>query len=488
MGAGAQPSNTAGGHRFGPGTAHPRVALAVLLAVPLLALAQGGGEGDAGTALTSLLFTLFHAGFAAALVLYHLLQFAHGKGRGYLEYAGFAFGTGLGLTALGLTHGFTPDAPAGGWVSIAEPAGLALAGFCAAMFTREFLRTRTLSPRFDTALRVFATVFGIALAGAFVLPGNYPGTLVAGISPAFALLAIGCGLHGRQQRGPGATLLTAGWSATLVVAVLFLITNTGLLRTEGLAVHAMLAMSALGMLILAQAQAERTGASWRERASRHAEELANCEHAIETLQASEQLLTQGMAQRSLEIDALSKRLREGEQRVQQMSHHDPLTGLANQLLLTDRVDQAIIRAKRHNTRTGVVLLDLDEFKAIHDTYGQDVSDEILKTVAQRLRRIVREQDTVSRPENDQFVIVLEEVFDTDDLQRVANAAAAAVGESLHIAGRTFILDASIGSAISSNDGCDAAMLLKQASKLMRRAKEGKRLNRQPGGTHSLTRT
>lgn len=485
MGHATPPANAPGSDRFTLPAARPPLVLAALLAIPLAASAQGSAGADAGRLLMNLPVTLFYAGFAVALLLYSLLQFAHSKDRDYLEYAGFALGTGLGQVAAGIVHGFAPDAQVDNWAKAAEPAGLALAGFSAAMFTREFLRTPTLVPRVDIALKTFAAIFAIALAGAFVLRDSYPDTVVAGIGPAFALLAIGCGLHCRQLRAPGATLLVAGWSAMLAAAVLYLLAQTGLLRGDGPVTYAMQLTSALGMLTLALALDERTGANWRERAMRSADEIASLEHTIEALQASEQLLTQGMARRSLEIDALTERLQEGEQRFQQTSHLDPLTGLANQLLLTDRIDQAVIRAKRHNTRTGVVLLDVDEFTSINETYGREVGDEILKTVAQRLRSLVREQDTVARPENDQFVIVLEEVFDVDDLQRVANTAAAAIGEIVHIADQTFILDASIGCALSSNNACDAATLLKQAGKLMRRAKEGKRLHRQQDGAHGI---
>ncbi|AKU10422.1 hypothetical protein AzCIB_0517 [Azoarcus sp. CIB] len=460
-------------------------ALTISLTLPLSAYAQAGTPAGTGDILANLIATVFYVGFTAALLLNSLLQFLANRDRNYLIYAGFAFGAGLSLLAVGLLHGFAPDGADGGWTTTAEPIGLALAGLCAALFNREYLRTATRSPRIDLALKVFAALFGLALAGAFVLPGAYPGTLIAGISPAFALLATACAVHGRQQKLPGATLLIAGWTAMLIGALLFLATHTALLRPEGLPIHAIQLAWAFGVLTMSLALAERTGSNWRERAARHADDIASLEHSIESLQASEQFLTQGMAQRSQEIESLTHRLQESEQRFQEMAHHDPLTGLANQLLLTDRIDQGIIRAKRHNTRIGVVMLDLDEFSSINDSYGQDVGDEILKAVAQRLRTIVREQDTVARPENDQFVIVLEEVFDMDDLQRVANAVTAVAGEAIQVDGQTFMLDVSMGSAISGNEGSNAVSLLKQASKLMRRAKEGKRLNRQHGSARSI---
>lgn len=487
MDVAAQPDDTMDERLRAFAGARLRVILPVALALPLAAFAQPDAQAGSGDLLTNLIATVFYVGFTAALLLKSLLQFFTNRDRCYVVYAGFAFGTGLGLLALGLLHGFASGEPTGRWTTTAEPFGLALAGLCAALFTREYLHTAARSPRLDLALKVFAALFAIALASTFVLPGDYPSTLIAGISPAFALLATACAIHGRQQRRPGATILIAGWTAMLVGALLFLATHSGLLRPAGLPIHALQLAWTFGVLTMSLALAERTGSNWRERVARHAEELSSLEHSIESLQASEQFLTQGMAQRSQEIESLTHRLQESEQRFQQMAHHDPLTGLANQLLLTDRIDQGIIRAKRHNTRIGVVMLDFDEFSAINDSYGQDVGDEILRIAAQRLRSIVREQDTVARPENDQFVIVLEEVFDMNDLQRVANAVTLVAGEAIQVEGQTFMLDVSMGSAISGNEGSNAVTLLKQASKLMRRAKEGKRLNRQQGGPRSIAR-
>ena len=481
----AQPADAMNERRTAFDAAHLRLAFLIPFTLPAAAFAQADAQPEAGNILANLLTTVFYVGFAAALLLNKLLQFLANRERIYIIYAGFAFGTGVSLLAVGLLHGFAPGGSDDAWTRTAEPLGLALAGLSAALFNREYLRTATLAPRLDLALKVFTALFGVALAGAFVLPGDYANTLIAGVSPAFALLALACAAHGRQQKLPGARLLMAGWTAMLVGAVLFLATHTGLLRAAGLPIHAIQLAWAFGVLTMSLALAERTGSNWRERAARHADEVASLEHSIETLQASEQFLTQGMAQRSQEIESLALRLQESEQRFQELSHHDPLTGLANQLLLTDRIDQGIIRAKRHNTRIGVVMLDLDEFSSINDSYGQHVGDEILKIVAQRLRTIVREQDTVARPENDQFVIVLEEVFDMDDLQRVANAVTTAAGEAIQIDGQTFMLDVSMGCAISGNEGANALTLLKQASKLMRRAKEGKRLNRQHGTARSI---
>ncbi|WP_169262339.1 diguanylate cyclase [Aromatoleum diolicum] len=453
-----------------------------LLATPGVAIANRVGEIQTSVQLEPIqLATTFHVGALAAMLVYNLLLYFTVRERSHLEFVLFTFGLALGQIALSGLGTQLLWAENSIWVHAAQPAGFTLAGLCAALFARSFLDTRARAPGLDAMLKLAASLFGAALIAAFIVPGRFSNPHLALIAPLFALLAMVCGLRCRQLRAPGATLYFAGWTTLLVGATLFSAARIGWFAHGGLALHAMEAASALGILILSFALSERTGARLRERVANLAEELANSEHTIEALQASEQFLTQGMARRNLELEALTQRLQECEQRFQQLSHHDPLTGAANQLLLGDRIEQGIIRSKRHNCRTAVIMLALDDFKPINDTYGDDVGDEILRAVVVRLRKIVREQDTVARPDNDCFAIVLEEVYDANDLQRVANAVAAEFAQPFHIREHTIMLDASLGSAISTERGTNATALLKQAGKLMRRNKEIKRLNRSQGG-------
>ncbi|NMG15899.1 diguanylate cyclase domain-containing protein [Aromatoleum bremense] len=239
----------------------------------------------------------------------------------------------------------------------------------------------------------------------------------------------------------------------------------------GLAFYA----GALAVLLLSIALIVRRRSLAREQARLQAEALASREQLIRTLQASEQALTQGLAQRSQELEAATRRLQETELRLQYAAHNDPLTGLANRLLLGDRIAQGITRSKRHNCRTAVVLVNIDDFKGVNAAFGEALGDEVLKAVGARLRSIVREQDTVARPGGDEFVIVLEEVFDAQDVQRVASAAATALAQEFEARGHAVILSASIGCAIYPDGGTDADGLLRHAGKLMRRAKRGKGL-------------
>lgn len=231
----------------------------------------------------------------------------------------------------------------------------------------------------------------------------------------------------------------------------------------------------LAVLLVSIALIARTRSLARQQARRQAEALASREQLIRTLQASGQALTRSLAQRSQELEAATRRLHETEHRLQYTAHTDPLTGLANRLLLGDRIAQAITRSKRHNCRTAVVLVNIDDFKGVNAAFGEAVGDEVLKAVGARLRGLLREQDTVARAGGDEFVIVLEEVFDAQDVQRVASAAAAALAQEFEARGHAITLGASIGCAIYPDGGADADGLLRHAGRLMRHAKRGKGL-------------
>lgn len=155
---------------------------------------------------------------------------------------------------------------------------------------------------------------------------------------------------------------------------------------------------------------------------------------------------------------------------------DTLTGLANRYLLNDRLKKAIAHAARYHNSIWVLVFDLDRFKFINDTLGQDAGDAVLKAVANRLKFTAREIDTVARLGADEFVLVLPQQSDsdisTDIVQRIMNAVSAYImidEQELH-------LTSSVGIAVYPADGDDAESLLTHAGIAMYRAKESGRNN------------
>jgi diguanylate cyclase (GGDEF)-like protein len=150
---------------------------------------------------------------------------------------------------------------------------------------------------------------------------------------------------------------------------------------------------------------------------------------------------------------------------------DALTGLSNRVGLQDRLAQAIANAKRHGAQVALLFLDLNGFKQINDTFGHAVGDQALQLVATRLQASVRETDTVSRHGGDEFLILLAEVFQTEDAVLVAQKVAAALAAPSHVGGHEVELAASIGISLYPGDGLDAQTLIEHADAAMYLAKD-----------------
>ncbi len=165
--------------------------------------------------------------------------------------------------------------------------------------------------------------------------------------------------------------------------------------------------------------------------------------------------------------------KEHERQLKHIAHYDALTSLPNRVLLTDRLHQAILRAKRSGQRLGLAYIDLDGFKAINDNHGHEVGDRLLMAIGERMRHAVRESDTIARLGGDEFVAVLAELdpLDNDLCHTLVQRLLAAASHPLHVDGRVLQVSASIGVTFyPQEDGIDADQLLRQADQAMYQAK------------------
>jgi diguanylate cyclase (GGDEF)-like protein/PAS domain S-box-containing protein len=162
---------------------------------------------------------------------------------------------------------------------------------------------------------------------------------------------------------------------------------------------------------------------------------------------------------------------QAEERLQYMATHDGLTGLPNSVLLNDRLDAALVRAKRSQSRVGVMFLDLDHFKDVNDTLGHRVGDALLKELSRRIRGALRQSDVLARISGDEFVVVLEDVSDEDAPERVAQKILDEVRRPFIVEGNEIHVSGSLGLALHPDDGTDAETLLKNADAAMYHAKE-----------------
>ncbi len=168
-------------------------------------------------------------------------------------------------------------------------------------------------------------------------------------------------------------------------------------------------------------------------------------------------------------------LKRHEEELERMLHYDPLTGVANRRLLTDRLQQALARARRSGKPLAVCLLDLDGFRQANERHGEDAGNRLLVGVAQHLQSVLRADDTLARLGGDEFVLLLTELHSTQEclqvLDRVLSAARLPVvlGEGLQLG-----LSASVGVTLFPADDVDPDTLLRHADQAMFQAKDAGR--------------
>jgi diguanylate cyclase (GGDEF)-like protein/PAS domain S-box-containing protein len=160
-----------------------------------------------------------------------------------------------------------------------------------------------------------------------------------------------------------------------------------------------------------------------------------------------------------------------EQQSWYSANHDELTGLPNRRLLQDRFEQSLARVRRESGRLALLMLDLDGFKAINDEFGHHAGDEVLKQIAERLTRNVRQLDTVARLGGDEFVIVLHQFAGSTDLEQTARRVIEQVGEPMQINDSMVSVNTSVGIAIFP-DSADGVVGLMHAADFAMYAAKG----------------
>ncbi|MCE3264824.1 MAG: diguanylate cyclase/phosphodiesterase with sensor(s) [Pseudoduganella sp.] len=165
-----------------------------------------------------------------------------------------------------------------------------------------------------------------------------------------------------------------------------------------------------------------------------------------------------------------------QERIYRLAHHDPLTGLDNRLSLNLRLDQLLAQTRRAQGTAAVMFLDLDHFKKINDTHGHASGDQLLVAVADRLRDLLREVDTIARLGGDEFIVVTSGSVTPADATHIALRIVHALAEPFQLEGKTIHTGTSVGVAMFPQDGADSAALLRHADTAMYAAKSQGRGN------------
>lgn len=172
-----------------------------------------------------------------------------------------------------------------------------------------------------------------------------------------------------------------------------------------------------------------------------------------------------------------KKVRESEEKLYHLAYYDPLTGLPNRLLIMQQIDFILSDLSKQQTLV-VMMLDIDNFKHINDTFSHEMGDQLLRLFAVRLKKVLRHNDLLSHVGGDNFVIVLPDVTAVKDINLVSKKIQDAFHEPLLIDSQTIYITLSIGISIYPNNGMNAKTLIKNADIAMYHAKEMGRNNYQ----------
>ena len=198
--------------------------------------------------------------------------------------------------------------------------------------------------------------------------------------------------------------------------------------------------------------------------------------ASEKLTAVSQALRIEIRERTM-IDHQLAAAMEQEEGARSAALHDRLTGLPNRVLFRDRLEHGISQAKRHRWLLAVMFLDLNKFKSINDTHGHQAGDAALQAVAMRLKHATRNEDTISRYGGDEFLCVLTQLHEQNEISMIAAKILKAIQAPCDLrVGDVVVnlcLEATMGISMFPKDGASAAALIKRADEAMYRAKENK---------------
>jgi diguanylate cyclase (GGDEF)-like protein len=405
-----------------------------------------------------------------ALGLYNLLLYLAIRDSTFLAYVAFTLSMAVGQASMnGFGNQFIwPDWPAFG--NIALPSGMAATGFFGAIFTRLFLGLGRRAKRLDQCILGCAALFALAAFAPLLLPYQPVAIMVSMFGLLFTGVAVYAGVYCLRRDYPGARYFLLAWTLLLLGVAVLAMRNMGWVPTTTLTLHSMQIGSALELLLLSFALADRINVMRREKDQATEAALAAKHEMVETLRLSEQALEGRVAERTRTLEEVNSQLRDKERELEHLARHDALTGLANRLFLNDRIERAVARARRTGSSVALLMIDLDGFKQVNDAHGHAVGDELLVVIAGRLRECVRESDTVARLGGDEFVVLLEDTRYPEGTSQIVEKLIAAVRAPTMLDAGSIEVSASIGIACTPQHTNDADDLLERADAAMYNAK------------------
>ena len=423
-------------------------------------------------------------GVIATIIAYNLFLFFSMRERIYLFYV-------LHATALSLflfvTNGLAfqylwPDSP---WfANYAHQLFSCMTLICAGIFFDLFLGLREPFPRLARLFRAAAVPAAVMIVVAPFLHYDVAAKAIMAVTLSTLVIWMMSGIWLVARGHQAARLFVAIFFVEIVGASSTVLNRIGLMSTGLVSEHLLQIGSVIEVVLFSMALASRINTLRRDKDLARAAALHSQEEALAAARESESALEERVHERTQALVGANQRLeqeitvrrqaeallREGEQRMRHMAHHDSLTGLPNRTLIIDRLDQALALARRNGLMASAMMVDLDHFKDINDSLGHGVGDRVLVEIGQRLTTCLRQSDSVGRMSGDEFIIVLEALESAGDAALVAQKILDTLAEPMFVDGKRLVVGCSIGIGIFPADAGDSNALVTSADAAMYRAK------------------
>lgn len=352
--------------------------------------------------------TAIHGIYYGGLVIiaiYNLLIYLALGERTYLYYVGYVLAMFLFMASLnGWAFQFLwPLATQ--WNDTAILVSLTFVVLFGIVFTRRFLDFRKLAHSLVLSANLFVVLSVTTIVACFVIPYSVGIRLVIVLAVAACIYALGAGLFAWYKKHPSANIYVIAWSGLIFGGIILALNKFHILPSNLFTDYATQAGSLMEVVLLSFALAERIN---KERALRFKAQ----QDALAVQQQANEELEKRVAARTLELEEANKKL-------QELSDTDQLTGLKNRRYLNHYLDEEVARAARYQHQIAVLLIDIDHFKAVNDTYGHLIGDDCLTEVAKRIGQQMRwPTDLAARYGGEEFCVVLPET----DLKGAATVA------------------------------------------------------------------
>ncbi|PLA75319.1 sensor domain-containing diguanylate cyclase [Hydrogenovibrio sp. SC-1] len=418
-------------------------------------------------------FLSLYYGILFGLLVYNLFIFFSLRDPIYLIYVAFIGFLGLGQAGLsGLSYQFLlPDSV---WLANLIPTtATAAAGIFGSIFAHRFLGNTLQRLHLNKLMLVYSLGF-IVICIVSILGHYHLAAMAVNLwGLLFALSALILGSISLYLKQPGSRFFVLAWISLLTGIIVITLHNIGVLPTNFYTINSLWIGSAIEMLLLAMALADRINELQNQHQTAQAQALHIKQEMINAAKENERLLESRVESRTQELALVNQQLLKSEQQLIFQANHDPLTQLANRNLLQQKIQYLQAQGEGF----AVIVADLDKFKPINDQYGHAAGDQVLLTLAERLKIFVEDADWVARVGGDEFILILPHFDQKPHLQDICAELQTVVSQPITLKdGTRLTITVSVGFAIYPDDADSLDTLLSKADDAMYQHKNSKSFN------------